>query len=949
MGVSADNVGHPGRILVNRTYHRARTSGSTEHGTDDDSSSARRGGERGVGSSATTGPVTAGSAGEHESRTAEPRPPSSPALTALRMVAAKPRAARQLAGKAREAAAAADDGHELSLAEEALGLSAKQLHEINTAVRHLRRAVSVAEVHGLATRSAEARTSLSIALAWSGRNTVALHEADRAAARLTGEPAARLQMHRATVLQRLGRLAETLEGYRQALAVFRRSGDRHWEAHLLSNRGVLHAYRGEFRAAEADLLRSETIRLALGEDFEAAKARSNHGFVAARRGDIPTALDSFDQAKAYFDSQGVVDAVGMLDRCEALLSAHLVDEARMVGERAVAELAKGGMGLDLPEARLMLSHAALLDGDVDGALQAADLAVREFTRQRRTAWAALARHAKLRARWVGEEPSVPLLRAASRTRSALVASGWVVPALDARLMVGRIALALGDLRRARTELALASQARYRGPIELRARAWHAEALLRRVSGDRRGASGAVRAGLRMLEQHRTALGSTELRAHVTAHAEDLATLGLRLAAESRRPERLFVWAERWRATSLRLHPVRPPDDGELAAAMARLRQVVGELERVTVDRGDTAPLLREQAELEHRIRNRMRHARGPAFVDHAPPSLAAVQRQLGDRVLVEMVNLDDRLHAVAVDAGRATLHDLAAHPAVQHELVHLRSALRRLAHRHGSARSLEAAAQSVDHGLRRLDELLMAPVRGRIAGRPVVMVPTGALHALPWPMLPSLATTAVTVSPSATFWCRAEGHADQDRRRRIVLIAGPNLPHAALEVEALARDYRTAAERIAGPEATVGAVKASLNGAGLAHLAAHGVFRADNPLFSSIELADGHLAVYDLEALERTPRTMVLSACDSGLSSVHPGDEIMGLAATLFRLGTCALIASVIPVPDDATRALMLALHDGLRRGRRPADALARAQARIDPTEPDTIAARAGFVCFGSG
>jgi CHAT domain-containing protein/tetratricopeptide (TPR) repeat protein len=904
-----------------------------------------------VGSSATAGLVTAWPAGEQQGRSAAPRPPPSPALTALGMVAARPHAARQLAGKAREAAIAADDGHELSLAEEALGLAAKQLHEIDTAVRHLRRAVSVAEVHGLAARSAEARMSLSIALAWSGRNTAALQEADRAAARLTGEQAARLQVHRATVLQRLGRLEEALEGYRQALAVFRRSGDQHWEAHLLSNRGVLHAYRGEFRAAEADLLRSETIRLALGEEFEAAKARSNYGFVAARRGDIPTALDSFDRAIAYFDSQGMVDvaAIPMLDRCEALLSAHLVTEARTAGERAVAELAKGGMGLDLPEARLMLSHAALLDGDADGAFQAADLAVREFAQQRRTAWAALARHARLRARWAGEEPSVPLLRAASRTRAALAASGWVLPALDARLMVGRVALALGDLRRARTELTLASRARYRGPIELRARAWHAQALLRRVSGNRRGASGAVRAGLRMLEQHRAALGATELRAHVTAHAEDLATLGLRLAAESRRPERLFIWAERWRATSLRLHPVRPPDDGELAAAMARLRQVVGELERVTVGRGDTAPLLREQAELEGRIRNRMRHARGPAFVDQAPPSLAAVQRQLGDRVLVEMVNLDDRLRAVVVDADRATLHDLAARPEVQNELVHLRSALRRLAYRQGSGRSLEAAARSVDYGLRRLDELLIAPVRARIAARPLVMVPTGALHALPWPMLPSLATTAVTVSPSATFWCRADSQADQNGRRRVVLIAGPNLPHAAAEVETLARGYRRAAERIAGPEATVDAVKASLNCAGLAHLAAHGVFRADNPLFSSIELADGHLAVYDLEALQRTPRTMVLSACDSGLSSVHPGDEIMGLAATLFRLGTCALIASVIPVPDDATRALMLALHDGLRRGCRPADALARAQARIDPTEPDTIAARAGFVCFGSG
>lgn len=880
----------------------------------------------------------------------EPKPPSARRLAdaALELVASKPHAARRLAARAREAAITVADATALSLAEEALGQASRQFHDIGSAIAHLRRAVSVAEARGLALRAAEARISLSIVLAWQGRNVAALQEADRAASRLSGEQAARLETHRATVLQRLGHLDEALEGYRGALAVFRRTGNRHWEARVLSGRGVLHAYRGEFQAAEADMLRSERLRLALGEEFEAAKVRHNHGFLAARRGDIPTALESFDRAKAYFDSQGMVDAVGLLDRCEALLSAHLIDEARAVAERAVAELDRGGMRLDLPEARLMLSHAALAQGDVDGALRAAELALREFSGQRRRTWAALARHSMLRARWAGEEPSARLLRAADGTRAALEASGWDLPALDARLIAGRIGLALGRVDRARVELAAASRARYRGPIELRSRAWHAEALLRQASSNRRGASGAVRAGLRMLEQHRAALGATELRAHVSAHAEELAELGLRLALESRRPERLFVWAERWRAASLRLHPVRPPDDTVLAADFARLRQVVAELERVTAGSGQTAPLLRQQAALERRIRDRTRRARGLSLTEESPPSLPALHDQLGDRVLVELVRLGDQLHAVVVGDRRVSRHRVAPYPVVRDELLHLRLALRRLATAHGADRSLEAAALLVDHGARRLDELLLGPLRARVAGRPLVMVPTGELHAAPWPMLPSLVGVAVTISPSATFWCRAIRQADAGQERHTVLVAGPGLPHAVPEVRALARSYRSA-EVLVGREATVEAVKTAMGHAGLAHIAAHGVFRSDNPLFSSIELADGRLAVYELEALEQAPRTMVLSACDSGLSGVHPGDEIMGLAATLFRLGTCTLLASVIPVPDDATRVLMAAVHRGLRRGLGPAQALARAQARIDPVDHALLAARAGFVCFGAG
>jgi CHAT domain-containing protein len=95
---------------------------------------------------------------------------------------------------------------------------------------------------------------------------------------------------------------------------------------------------------------------------------------------------------------------------------------------------------------------------------------------------------------------------------------------------------------------------------------------------------------------------------------------------------------------------------------------------------------------------------------------------------------------------------------------------------------------------------------------------------------------------------------------------------------------------------------------------------------------------------------MVLSACDGGLSAVRPGDELMGFSDALLALGTSALIASVVPVPDEPAHRLMLALHERLAAGHEPAAALAAASAAaLDPSVPADYATAAGLVCFGAG
>jgi len=148
--------------------------------------------------------------------------------------------------------------------------------------------------------------------------------------------------------------------------------------------------------------------------------------------------------------------------------------------------------------------------------------------------------------------------------------------------------------------------------------------------------------------------------------------------------------------------------------------------------------------------------------------------------------------------------------------------------------------------------------------------------------------------------------------------------------------------------ATAAQVLDAIDGAWLVHIAAHGTFRADSPLFSALRLDDGPLTVYDLERLRRGPRQLVLPSCDSGVVAPAGADEVLGLASSLIPLGTTAILASVVPVNDVAVVPLMIALHRELRGGASLADALCDARHEF---QSDPVAAATGlsFVCLGAG
>ena len=874
------------------------------------------------------------------------RSPAALAAEAYRVVVDDPERARALAGEALRSAG--PDADAAAAAHRALGMAALELDDADTAVAHLERAVRAGR-RGGPQREAEARMSLALALLSAGATRRALREADRAT-RLDGVPdRGALELQRAIILERLGRLGEALDGYRLAIAGFRRGGDRNGEARALCDRGVLQTYRGELGAAEADLRRAETLCDELGLGLMSASVRQNLGFVAAQRGDVPLGLACYEQAQATFAAIGGTRyALLELDRCSLLLAAGLTAEARASADRAITALVETAMGAEVAEARLQRAEVALAERDWPAAREAAGAALRAFTAQRRPTWAALARDAAVRAAWgaYGDgADGARLLAAARRAAADLERSGWTARAVHAHLLAGRVALALGRPRAALRDLDVARRARLHGPAALRIAGWHAEALRHVAVGDPDAALRAVGGGLRALAGDRAALGATELRAHAAAQAEELADLGLRFALGRGRPGAVLALVERARAQTLHLTPVTPPRDPALAERLGELRALVAlAAEEVRAGR-PAARLVARQTRLEHEIRRRLLQVPGTgALAPARAPTLRALRAALGERALIEFLRVDGALHALTVTARRAQVVALGPAAPVERELELLRFALRRMAAGSGSGAHRANAA----HAAAELERALLAPLLPAVGDRELVIVPSGALHALPWATLPACAGRPLSVAPSAALWLRARERAVPARPGPPLLVAGPGLAEADAEVAAIAALY-DGATVLTGADAGVEAVAAALGGCDRAHLACHGSFRDDNPLFSALLLADGPLTVHDVEALGAGPRELVLSACDAGRSVVRAGDELMGLTSALLAIGAGVIVASTVDVPDAPTRPLMAALHERLRAGVRPALALAEARGSLSSDDPAEAVARDAFLCFGAG
>lgn len=706
--------------------------------------------------------------------------------------------------------------------------------------------------------------------------------------------------------------------------------DPHHLGRAYLNRGNVYLQRDQPRAASRDFVRADRYYAEAGDSYESAKALHNLGYSRFLEGDLVGALEKLGEAYPAFAAQGpVMTAMAEQDRAEVLMAAGLVSEGRQALRSAATTYGRRRLHQRRGEAELALART-LVQADPAEALAGARRARAQFARSGAAAWGLRAEAVVLAAEVETGRQGPSLLARTDRVAGQLDANGLRWPATSVRLYGALVAVRRGGAD-APDRLATARTAG-RGPLEVRLLTCRVRAELAAARGRRAEALRHLRRGLSDLHDWQSSFGSLDLQTSVAGHGTRLGVRGLALAVEAGSPAVLFEWSERARMLASRVQPVRAPQSEETVAALAELREMGHD---VAAPRPVVAA---REAELRRRVREQAWQHRGSGEVTDPVP-LEELRAGLGgDTALVAYVVTVDRVAALVATEGSATVLDLGARAALDALIAGLRP-------------DLDVAAsdlpeplggfvrQELVTRLERLGRLLVTPILDVVAGRRLVLTPSGVLAGVPWTLLPGFTGRPVTVARSATMWLA--GRTTPLRTGTAGFIAGPRVARAEDEVTAAAKEWGST-RVLVGDAATAAAVSDLAAGVDVLHLAAHGRHSAENPLFSGLGLADGPWFGYDIDQLTSVPDVVVLSACEVGRSTVRWGEELIGMTTAWLHAGARCVIASAAAVSDQAAYGALTLVHERLAQGVEPAEALAAAVPAVGPDAPPVP-----FVCFG--
>ncbi|GAA6619644.1 CHAT domain-containing protein [Scytonema sp. NUACC26] len=244
--------------------------------------------------------------------------------------------------------------------------------------------------------------------------------------------------------------------------------------------------------------------------------------------------------------------------------------------------------------------------------------------------------------------------------------------------------------------------------------------------------------------------------------------------------------------------------------------------------------------------------------------------------------------------------------------------------------------------LQELYKWLIAPVQPDLTTKKLGIVPHNILHYLPFAALTDgtnyLSQEYILFGlPSASVLPFIKSK-KKPKLDTILALGNPittepleDLKFAQQEAETIAKLYGTQA--LVGKDATESALRSAMDQTNILHLASHGQYNPNKPLFSTLYLAstsqdDGRLEVHEIYGLDLTKATnlVVLSACETQEGKLSAGDEVVGMTRAFLYAGTPSVIASLWRVNDKATGILMERFYNHLRQGMAKAEALQQAQ-----------------------
>lgn len=862
-----------------------------------------------------------------------------------------PAATAVAAGLAEELAARRPDGEVRALSAWMRGIAHLAQGQMEAALEALERAGEGFGAIGRPLDAAQTRISRLMALAMLGRydDAIACGAEARAVFDDSGDSraAGKIELNLGNLAARRDHHDDALKHYGKALSRFAAAGDI--ELEVMASKGLadMQARRHEFEPAEALYRQAQTSATRGGFAVLAALIEGDLGALELRRGRYDRALTSLERSRASLARLELPHELAVAEESlgDAYLELNLLPEALALYERSLASYEAAGAVTDRAWALSQRGRALALLGRHQAAAASLAQAEQAFADEDNPTGAALvqlwlAELALRRREWASAAQH------AAAGEPALLAARQVSAVLQARLLRAEALRQSGDAAQAEQVARAAcidADELNLTPAQRRARVLLG--LMARERGDADEARRYFEAAVESIESQRGTLPSEEFRAAFLG--DNLLPYNelVRASLDSGDAERALHWVERARARALAdALDSSERDDASADPAQresARLRRQLNDCYRMLARPGDedeAAGWLDQARRLEAALLEAGRRsalggaraapATGPAVLD-----LAALHRALGEHsALVEYFSIGDTLHAFVVADGCVHAVRLPAGlPEVQTAIEQLRFQTDTL--RHGALRlahRLPELRQRALHHLQALHAALWAPLAPLLGPRRAVVVPHGALHYLPFEALHDgqqheVERRELCRAPSAAVLLRCLGQPPRTWQTALVLgHADERLPQVRTEVEAVTA--RFAGARALHGSAATGAALQTAEGADVLHIACHAQFRNDSPRFSALHLADGAFTVRDAARLRLAGSLVTLSACETAISAVMPGDELIGLTHAFISAGAARVLASLWTVQDEAAAGFMPRFYDRLQAGGQPGPALRATQ-----------------------
>ena len=766
---------------------------------------------------------------------------------------------------------------------------------------------------------------------------------------------AHVEINVGNIYHRQDRFEEGLACYERAYEMLLPFRDAEGLAVALYNMAVCLITLNDFPRVLATYQRAREMCVKHGMTLLVTQSDYNIAYLYYLRGEYSRAIEMLRATREECEKNGDAHVLALcyLDVSEIYLELNLSVEAKEAAHEGFLRFQKLGMGYEEAKCLAFEAMATSQLGKVLGALELFGKARAKFVSEKNLVWP-----------WLMDLYQAVVLYDEGRLFEAKRLCAGAAEFFDksflpskavlCHLLMARLALRAGNLAAAKVESVRAIERleRLEAPV-LHYQAHFLMGQIQQAAGDLGEAYESCQKARGSLETLRRSLRGEELKISFMKNRlevyESLVELCLMRDEGPRGAEESFSYIEMAKSRSLaeilmRTGPAMRPAEAGRSDLVRRIREMREELNwyyrRIEIEQlraEEPSPerieklqkeALAHENELLHVLRDLPESeesaAHGPAM-----KSLEAIRDSLPvDAALVEYFSLKDQFVAAVVTQVGLKIVPLTPVSRVVKLLRMLHFQMSKFKLGAEYTQTFEKSMLGVVQAhLRELHEEIFAPVRAQLNARHLIIVPHGMLHYLPFHALLDdsgylIDSFTISYAPSASVFVHCQEKVMHAAGGSLVMgIPDARAPLILDEVRAVAKIVPDA-ELLLGGQANQTALREKGARSRLIHIATHGKFRQDNPMFSGIRLGDAYLNLYDLYQLKFDAELVTLSGCATGMNVVTSGDELLGLIRGLLYAGAHSLLLTLWDVHDQSAADFMASFYRRFQSGEEKAAAL---------------------------